>query len=128
MMQASGLHPLQPDTGGISRRELEAQVYTQLDMSQSPEGSACHFKHHQTRGYRIPRFKSQSPEGSACHFKKSRIVRPFRLWRKVAITRRLCVSFQVSNSECLHQPEWCVAITRRLCVSFQVCFGGAETP
>jgi len=69
MMQASGLHPLQPDTGGISRRELEAQVYTQLDMSQSPEGSACHFKNDQIVRDAVARLESQSPEGSACHFK-----------------------------------------------------------
>ncbi len=69
------------------------RIMTCWCMSQSPEGSACHFKHSKYF-HRDSRFSSQSPEGSACHFKSFDSRHPHCGGACVAITRRLCVSFQ----------------------------------
>ncbi len=139
------------------------------EESQSPEGSACHFKdfqvkeaHLEKEGRNHPKalrvisreagrqresrfILSQSPEGSACHFKFATKIVLIIANMKVAITRRLCVSFQGFSRLWPWSPWRCcrnhpkalrvisrhghsptgangchVAITRRLCVSFQV--------
>ncbi len=80
----------------VSFQVIEGGLQKWLSQeSQSPEGSACHFKssnllYHDHSG------RSQSPEGSACHFKYIDRVCPQCKRVLVAITRRLCVSFQVS--------------------------------